>query len=353
MPLFAIVCIVAPASAATAQANDSTGTIVGIVVMKDGGLPLAYSTASIPALGKERFSTEQGVFTLASLPPGPLLLRVRHLGYSPVDLPVTVHAGRADTVNVQLVHIAVRLSTVQVRALPECKNPGVPKASADSAFATVFDQLHQNADQYRLLTDAYPFVYTVERMMSVTQVDGEARLESVDTMKVESARTWKYQPGAVISRPRRLSDGPMTMSIPTLVHFADKVFLDNHCFYNGGLEMVEGSELLRVDFNAASRIKDPDVDGAMYLDPNSFQIRRSVLRLSRIPKDVRGLEKIEAVTRFGEVLPSIPLIASIVSVNEFQTNVKQPKSLVSATEQQRLTRVEFLKGMPGDDAKKP
>ncbi|MEP6495861.1 MAG: carboxypeptidase-like regulatory domain-containing protein [bacterium] len=352
----AAACIAASArrsEAQTATRSDSTGTIVGIVVMKDGGLPLAYSVASAPALGKERFSTDNGVFTFSELPPGPLQLRVRHLGYTPVDLSVTVHAGRVDTVNVQLVHIAVRLSTVQVRALPECKNPGPPKASADSAFATVFDQLHQNADQYRLLADVYPFVYTVERMMSVTQVDGNARLESIDTIKLTSTRVWKYQPGAVVSRESQPRGGPMTMSIPTLVHFADRVFLENHCFYNGGLEVVDGSELLRIDFNAAARIKDPDVDGAMYLDPNSFQIRRSVLRLSRIPKDIKGLERIEAVTNFGEVLPSIPLIASIVSVNEFQANPKQPKSLASATEQQRLTRVEFLKGMPGDDVKKP
>ena len=278
---------------------------------------------------------------------------MRHLGYTPVDLSVTVHAGQVDTVHVQLVHIAVKLAVVHVRALPECKNPGVPKASADSAFATVFDQLHQNADQYRLLADAYPFVYTVERTMSVTLVSGDTRIEGIDTLVMESASQWKYHPGAVVSRAPRSSFGPMMMSIPTLVHFADKVFLENHCFYNGGLETVEGTDLLRIDFNAAARIKDPDVDGVMYLDPTSFQIRRSVLRLSRIPKEIRGLEKTEAVTYFGEVLPSIPLIAGILSINEFQPNERQPKALASATETQRLMRVQFLKGMPGDDQKKP
>jgi hypothetical protein len=347
---------VAPVRQAVAQSatqSDSTGSIVGIVVMKDGGFPLAYSVVSAPSLGRERFSTDQGVFTLSDLPAGVLQLRVRHLGYTPVDLSVTVHAGRVDTVHVQLVHIAVKLSAVHVRALPECKNPGVPKASADSAFATVFDQLHQNADQYRLLADAYPFVYTVERTMSVTYVNGDSKLEGVDTLVLESGNTWKYHPGAVVSRAPRSAFGPMTMSIPTLVHFADRVFLENHCFYNGGLETIEGTDLLRIDFNAAARIKDPDVDGAMYLDPTSFQIRRSVLRLSRIPKEIRGLEKTEAVTYFGEVLPSIPLISGILSVNEFQANERQPKGLASATERQRLTRVQFLKGMPGEERKKP
>lgn len=351
--LIATAAFAGPVDAQSATRADSTGTIVGIVVTKEGGVPLAYSVASIPSLARERFSTDQGVFTLTELPAGPLQLRVRHLGYTPVDLPVTVHAGRADTVRVTLVHIAVRLSAVHVRALPECKNPGVPKASSDSAFATVFDQLHQNADQYRLLADAYPFVYTVERTMSVTMVSGDTKLESIDTLVIQSANQWRYHPGAVVTRSPRSAKGPMTMNIPTLVHFADKLFLDNHCFYNGGLETVDGTELMRIDFNAAARIKDPDVDGAMYLDPTSFQIRRSVLRLSRIPKEIRGLEKTEAVTTFGEVLPSIPLIAGIFSINEFQANERDPKSLASATEQQRLTRVQFLKGMPGEDVKKP
>ena len=38
------------------------------------------------------------------------------------------------------------------------------------------------------------------------------------------------------------------MNIPTLVNFADKSFLENHCFHNGGLETVDGTEMLRVDF---------------------------------------------------------------------------------------------------------
>lgn len=351
----ALIGAAVPAGRALAQSpthSDLTGTIVGIVVTKEGGLPLAYSVASAPSLGRERFSTDQGVFAFSDLPAGPLQLRVRHLGYTPVDLTVTVHAGGVDTVGVQLVHIAVRLSAVQVRALPECKNPGVPKASADSAFATVFDQLHQNAEQYRLLADAYPFIYTVERTMSVTMMSGDTKLEGIDTLVIESATQWKYHPGAVVSRSRS-AFGPMTMNIPTLVHFADRMFLENHCFYNGGLETIDGAELMRIDFNAAARIKDPDVDGSMYLDPTSFQIRRSVLRLSRIPREIKGLEKTEAVTYFGEVLPSIPVISDIVSVNEFQPNDSQPKALASATEHQRLTRVRFLKGMPGEEPKKP
>src|SRR6476646_2225005 len=96
--------------------TDSTGSIVGFVVTKEGGVPLGYSTVSIAALSRERFTSADGKFTLGDLPAGPLQLRVRHLGYSPVDLSVVVHPGSVDTIRVSLTHIAVRLTTMQVRA---------------------------------------------------------------------------------------------------------------------------------------------------------------------------------------------------------------------------------------------
>jgi hypothetical protein len=339
---------VSPAGGQTAP--DSTGTIVGLVTTKEGGVPLAYSVVSAASLGRERFSNGEGVFALSGLPAGALQLRVRHLGYSPVDLNVTIRSGQTDTVRVSLAHIAVRLTAVDVRAYPECKNPGPPKASADPAFATVFDQLKQNAEQYRLLTDTYPFVYAAERTLWNTLVNGEAHTERVDTIVGNSIR-WEYKPGTIVKRNQPFA--PLSMNIPTLVNFAEKSFLENHCFYNGGLETVDGVELLRVDFNPAAKIKEPDVDGSMYLDPTTFQIRRSVLHLSKIPPGVRGLTETEAVTRFGELFPSIPVIADIESVNRLQANTTKPTSEASANERQRLISVHFTKGLPGEEIKRP
>jgi len=60
------------------------------------------------------------------------------------------------------------------------------------------------------------------------------------------------------------------------------------------------------------------------------------------------------VTLFGEVLPSIPVIADITSVNRFQTDPKRPATAeASANERQRLISVRFTKGMPGDETKRP
>lgn len=334
--------------------SDSSGTVTGVVVVRDGGVPLPYSVVAVPSLSRERFTDEHGAFTLTGLPAGPLLVRVRHIGYSPVELTVNVRAGGLDSIRFTLAHIVVKLSTMEVRAYAECKQPGIPTAATDSAFALVFDQLRQNADQYRLLTETYPFLYSAERTLSHTQVNGDVRLEKVDTVVVDSRATWRYKPGVVLSQGDGLPGfRPLFLNIPTLVHFADRTFLDNHCFMYGGAESVDGRELLRIDFTAAARIKDPDVNGSMYLDPATFQIRRSVIRLSRIPKGVPNLRETEATTWFSDALASISMIAGISSVNRVNANRGRPTATVALNEDQLLIRVQFINARPGEDVKKP
>src|SRR4051812_21390653 len=95
--LLAALALAPPLRAQSAGVVDSTGSIVGIVTIRDGGISLPYSVASAPSLGKERFSNDSGVFVLRDLPPGSLAIRVRHVGYTPADLIVTVHPGKTDT----------------------------------------------------------------------------------------------------------------------------------------------------------------------------------------------------------------------------------------------------------------
>jgi hypothetical protein len=226
--------------------------------------------------------------------------------------------------------------------------------SSDSGFTLVFDQLRQNAEQYRLLTEAYPFRFAAERMLMRRLVNGEVHAVQTDTVVLDSRLNWHYKPGGVLS----MGDGlpgmrPMVLNIPTLVHFADQGFLDNHCFLNGGSEAIDGVDLLRVDFIAADRIKDPDVNGSMYLDPTTFQIRRSVIRLSRIPRNLPNLQDTEAITWFTDALSSISMIAGVSSVSRLNASQRVQTAPAAMLEEQRLIRVEFLRGRPGEDVKRP
>lgn len=332
-----------------------TATIVGVVKMKDGGLPLGYSVVSIPSLTREQFTNDRGVFVLAGLPAGKTHLRVRHLGYSPQELDVEASASVGDTIRVALTHIAVRLSAVEIHAYPLCTAPGPPDASRDSSFATVFDQLKQNAEQYRLLTRTYPFRTAVERTTSVIYADNRMRRERVDTIGLRSVDEWQYKPGSVVTQERKAfwRIGAVQMRVPTLSSLADTVFIANHCFYNGGLEAVDGRELLRVDFVASAKIRDPDVDGSMYLDPATFQIRRTFLHLSKRPSLVPDLLETEATTLFAEVLPSVPIISAISSINRITPAKNTINPATGTGEEQRLIAVEFTGGRPGEQPKRP
>jgi hypothetical protein len=349
-------CGLATGRVAVAQLPDSsgTGTLIGLVSAKEAGVPLPFSVVSITRLQREQFTDERGRFRVGDLPAGSVRLRIRHVGYSPADTEVVVRAGVTDTIRIALSRIAVRLTAMQVRAYPECITPGPPPAT-DTAFTTIFDQLKQNAEQFRLLVTKYPFIYGVERTTSTLLGGVDLRRDLVDTITLMSDSQWQYSPGTVVvqEKVRGRSTGPVTMRIPTLANFADSLFIANHCFFNGGLETVDSKELLRVDFVAASALTDPDVDGSMFLDPTTFQIRRSFLHLSKPPRAVPDVTATEATTIFAELFPSVPVIATVQSINHLRVSSRRYRAPTQTREDQQLIAVEFLRNKPGEDVKKP
>ena len=331
-----------------AAARDSSGTVVALVSAIEDGRRLPFSVVSVPSLVREQFTNDSGVATLANLPAGRMTVRVRHIGYSPVDAPVVVHAGRVDTLRVQMRHIIVSLGVVRVRANALCTSPGPPRAGSDPAFIAVFEQLRENAEQYRLLAESYPFSYTMERESYVHYVGGDSVIERLDTISVGTGLRWHYAPGDVVVESGSSFNRQVIFNLPALIHFAERSFLDNHCFANGGVDTIGGKAVLRVDFAAASRIRDPDVDGSMYLDPVSFQIVRSILRLTRIPEQTPEIATVDATTDFAEIYPSISLASEIRSTHALWTDRTRPVLPDVQHEIQRLLRVTFEKGKPGD-----
>jgi hypothetical protein len=344
-----LVLLIAGAGLSSLQAQSIFGTIVGVVVTAEGGVTLPYSVVAIPALGRERFTTVAGSFVLAEIPAGSVVLIARRLGYVPKEMTVTVRAGVTDTLRVELARVAIELAAMHVRAYPECKHPGPPHPGTDSVLATVFTQLRMNANQYQLLVQSYPFEYAVVSQLGRITKDSGAIVDQTDTVRIGGDPGWRYNPGKVVTRSTsRGAKGAFFFHLPLLVDFADELFIRNHCFHSGGLTS-DDTALFRIDLIAASRIRTPDVNGSIYLDTATYQIRRSVLHLSPLPK-VRGLVEMEVTTDFAELLPSIPVISRVSSRETFDPNVL---GLVDpgTFEEQRLVAFRFLGRKPGEERK--
>src|ERR1051325_838734 len=149
-----------------------SGGIVGRVVSNETGEPLGYSIISLTKQGSAFFASDSGRFSILNLAPGPLEIEVRRLGYTPSHLTAHITAGISDTVTVRLSRVAFQLGTLTVRASPVCKTPGAPSIGDDSTLMGIFGQLRQNADQYRFLTEAYPFQYVMDVQQISRLTDG-------------------------------------------------------------------------------------------------------------------------------------------------------------------------------------
>jgi hypothetical protein len=347
--------ISAPTAGAQVAARDSTGSIAGTVVAKETGAALPYSVVSLASLpgGRERFTNERGAFVLGGIPAGRVRLLVRHIGYSPTTLTVDVRAGATDTVRVVLSRIAVELNRVTIEGLGRCTSPGPPTATTDPAFAAIFDQLRENADRYRLLAESYPFAYAMERRSTIHYVGGETITTAIDTTRIGTGARSHYAPGTIVTVGSEPFNRQVLFNIPTLLQFAERTFLDNHCFGNAGADVVDGHAVVRIDFSASARIKPPDVSGSMYLDRETFQIRRSTLRLTRIPDEAPQIAAVEVVTDFREIVPSISVPSTIRSVHVLHTDRTRPVLPDTAYEIQRMVGLKFLKARPGEEPKIP
>lgn len=322
-----------------------SGTIRGIVVAADNGERLGYTIVSQLPDGKEQFTSDSGTFTLIDVPAGPVRVRFRHLGFTPRDTTVTVVAAQTTTVRIALTRVVLTLSTMHVVADRQCTQPGPPDPTVDSTLAAVFDQLQQNADRYRLLMREYPFRSAYEVTDAAVRPTGIIATIEARADTVVSDDRWTYAPGRVVRDRGRIG---AWVNIPTLDVFADPRFVDAHCFWYGGLAPVDGDTLLRVDFRVSDRIDDPDLDGAMFLDPRTYLIRRTRLTLSRLPRSLNNGDSAVIVTRFDELLPGVPFIADILSTLHMKPNVhgSGPTQLLATEEERRRVGVRFRDRTP-------
>jgi hypothetical protein len=277
--------VVAAAGAQGAPARASA-SIVGFVTGRQSGEPLGFADATIEDIAIRTFAQSNGMFRLRGIPPGPVNLRVRRLGFTPVTLHLVLVEGREDTVRVALDRLAIQLERVRVSD-EVCPSRGVERG--DTATLAILRQLWDNAERNKLLAHESPFVSRMERAIGAPEglvpLGGNQRINftRIDTVQFAAEHEWRYEPGKLVVRtePDEGPEASEKMIVPQLVDFADDVFTDNHCFKYAGVSKVDGVRRIQVDFEPIKTLREPDVRGSMFLDTVSYQLVRSDFLMER------------------------------------------------------------------------
>jgi hypothetical protein len=335
----ALLALPAGSGRALAQPVPEGGSLRG-VVRTALGEPVPFAIVALdPGFGP-RFTDDSGAFVFPFVPPGTYRLVARQVGFKPLDTAVVV--PRDSTLVLKLEHLVIRLSAINVVGGPwRCADPGEPDSAVAPELAAVFAQLRENAERYWMFADSYPAVYQMERRFGDPDGGGEVVTSRTDTVALRTDTRWRYAPGRLLARLRAPRGGvDLHVNLPTLPDFADTVFLRNHCFSLAGLDTLEGSSYVRLDFLPAERIKTPDAEGSAFLDPSTYLIRFARVRLTR-PERI-GLERLEATVWFSEIVPSLVLPARIWKLETVYGGLM----LMEHTEDQRIVGLRFLRPLP-------
>jgi Carboxypeptidase regulatory-like domain len=363
-------------SAAPATHIDSSGTLSGVLVGKEDGQPVPYGTVLLVETGEERFTDASGAFRLGGIVPGTYTVRARQIGYAPKDTTVQIAPAPAvTTVSIHLSRLPVILRVVRVKGhrSDKCVAAGIPDSTVDPALASLFTQVRENVDRYRLLMREYPFRYAREEQR-FTRYDPEGIRrdvrEAVDTAVFESRARRPYHIGGILyydndAAGRRL----LYMYLPTFGELGDSAFLASHCFRYGGDTSDAGrpgEDLVRVDFAPLARINQPDVSGSVYLDTQSLTVRRAVFEMTK-PDAVRPpVVGFKVTTSFRELVPLVPLMDSVETEQPIPGKARVPpgapasgdpgdyarRVAIEVIQRYRVLNVEF-ESSPGGPARPP
>lgn len=334
-----------------AAAQGLPGLLIGDVVGRESGFPLGHAMVSVLGAQRQTFTSDAGVFAFRAMEPGRYRLHVTRIGYLPADVDAEVPAnGAPPRVRVALARLTVQLAMVKVLAKPVCTAPGRPDPELNHDFAEVITQLRLNAEHYKLLTDSFPFAFAVERSARAMKADSSRGTPRIDTLQFRSDQhVWQYTMGDMVER---YPNGTYAMHLPDLRDFASYEFLNNHCFRYAGLDTTRQGVFLRIDFQADVQIRAPDVNGSIFLDAKTFEIRKAELELSKIPPEVKEVTAFHVTTLFSEISPSVTVIHDVNGISSRRHSWLRGTT-IATTEDQRLVALQWLRDDPAHPRTQP
>ena len=322
--------------------------------VRSGGAAIPYAVVELGPLGGRQFTDDSGAFRFLNVAPGTYRLVARQIGYRPLDTTVVKLARTPLTVAVHLEPLAVELAAINVTAPHACIAPGPPDSTVAPQLAALLEQIRENAERYAFLADSYPFRYRMSRTFADYDAQGRVVETSTDTIRDVSTNRGRYRPGNVLGTglgPQR-QIAPI-VRLPNLSDFADSAFQANHCFVYGGTVDREGGRYVRFDLVPAVTLRTPDIEGEVYLDAQTYQIRLATIRLTHAPRAMPGLLSASDSLTFAELYPNILILRRMEGelVPEPRNDVRTP--IVRMTEVRQLIDIHFERPLPGMPAQGP
>ncbi len=290
----------------TAGAQD--GTILGHVVQKEGGAPLGYAAISVSPEGTQLYSSESGRFVLRAVSPGEVRVRIRRIGFAPIDTSLRVPAGDTARVRFEMSRLVIRLTEVVVNRA--CTDH-TPREEKPEILAQLLDQVQQTAERARILTGQRRFVM---RAVRESGFRAPGRKTRTDTVTRGPFPHDPYVPGRVLRRERGID----VVKLPELIDLADTTFTNNHCLWYAGQERFDSDSVIRVDFAPVPWLaKDVDLEGSLYVRVAGYQLVALVTRLNKIPEGLGALHEYSVRARFKDDADGVPVLAEWELVNTF------------------------------------
>src|SRR5215208_92525 len=303
--------------------------LTGVVVDALNSAPVPLALVTIPSADRSVLTGADGRYRFIDLAAGVYTVRVRQIGFTPaellvrvLDLPVQpprpseVAVAARNAYDIRLSRIAVRLDTTYVRARAgdpgPCRGRGwTSMTDAHPQVAVVFGELRANAERYRLLSERYPMEYRVQRAERFALNSGSSFTQRTDTLVRRSDVRRPYEPGQVFDRepaygafrPTPSAGAAGELHVPGFAEVASHAFQAHHCFRYAGVQQVVARVCFRGDCGAIADVFGPDVEGSLYVDSESFVLRRTVFRLTSVPKGLH-INSVEVVTTYRELYPA-------------------------------------------------
>ncbi len=319
-------------------------SIRGTVVLAQTGEPLPFSVVMLSPGDARIFTDGQGRFSFSNLGNSTYVLSVRQIGFSPVDTQITLRGDDAPVVRIALHALVVQLPPLVVIGYGPCTAPGRPNSPDDSALVAVFDQLQENARRFELFADSYPFRFRIERTLRDVTRRGDT-LKTVDILSLGNTDERPYEVGRVVAPGWGPWNSDLLVHTTVLQEFANKTFIETHCFHLAGRDTIAGETLVRVDFEPAERLGSADIAGAAYLDSITYELRFTETSLTHAERSpLTEVNTITARTRFHSIAPGIPLQDSLIAITTYRFG-----RFTRRIETQRLIDMHFRRRAPTQD----